>query len=293
MANVDLTKMSKLPNTAEVLSWIAIALVIIGCGLSISTDFLPHEIASYTLSASLSLFILAFILWLWAGHKFVEVYHELLFASFKVSLPDSTIEGTINSFANYFVYAPIYYIPLFMGILNIAFYGSTRASEIHSIILPPQSSSVPLQPFVSTLTVAIPVAVSMILGLSRWYSDPILSNPWCVIQLQDVLKESLKDSRGWLLAFSIATLFFFALSLTLMSTTLTPKTGVPIILWASFILGLTLGLLAGAIHYLIFGYNDKRRYVPILLNGITQERTSRARRTAHQCSRDRGAISLF
>ena len=98
---------------------------------------------------------------------------------------------------------------------------------------------------------AIPVAVSMILGLSRWYSDPILSNPWCVIQLQDVLKESLKDSRGWLLAFSIITLFSFALSLTLMSTTLTPKTGVPIILWASFILGFTLGLLAGAIHYLI------------------------------------------
>jgi len=83
MANVDLTKMSKLPNTAEVLSWIVIALAIIGCGLSISTDFLPHEIASYTLSASLSLFILAFILWLWAGHKFVEVYHELLFASLR------------------------------------------------------------------------------------------------------------------------------------------------------------------------------------------------------------------
>jgi len=99
--------------------------------------------------------------------------------------------------------------------------------------------------------VAIPVAVSMILGLSRWYSDPILSNPWCIIQLQDVLKESLKGSRGWLLAFSITTLFFFAFSLTLMSTTLTPKTDVSTILWASFILGVTLGLLAGAIHYLI------------------------------------------
>jgi len=247
MANMDLAKISKLLNTAKALSWAAIALAIIGCGLSISTDFLPHEIASYTPFASLSLFILAFILWLSASDEFVVVYHELLFASFKVSLPDSTIKGTINSLlANYFVYAPIYYIPLFMGILNIAFYGSTRA-----IILPPQSSSVPLQPFVSTLTVAIPVAVSMILGLSRWYSDPILSNPWCVIQLQDALKESLKSSRGWLLAFSIATLFFFALSLTLMSTTLTPKTDVSTILWASFILGVTLGLLAGAIHYLI------------------------------------------
>jgi hypothetical protein len=30
-----------------------------------------------------------------------------------------------------------------------------------------------------------------------------------------------------------------------------------------------------------------------LLNGITQERTSRARRTAHQHSRDRGAISAL
>jgi hypothetical protein len=227
-----------LPNTAEVLSWIAIALAIIGCGLSISTDFLPHEIASYTLSASLSLFILAFILWLWAGHKFMEVYH--------VSLPDSIIKGTIISFANYFAYAPIYYIPLFIGLLNIAFYGSTRA-----IILLPQPSSVPLQPFVSTLTVAIPVTVLMILGLSKWYSDSILSNPLCVIQLQDALKENLKGNRGWLLAFSISTLFFFALSPTLISTTLTPKTDVPTIFWASFILGVTLGLLASAIHSLI------------------------------------------
>jgi hypothetical protein len=251
MADVDLAKISKLPNTAKALSWAAIALAFIGCGLSVSTDFLSHEIASYTPFVSLSLFILAFIFWLLAGREFVDVYHELLFASFKVSLPDSTIEGTINSFANYFAYAPLFYIPLFMGILNIAFYGPTRASEIHSIILPPRSSSVPLQPFVSTLTVAIPVAVSIILGLSRQYSDPILSNPWCVIQLQDALKENLKSNRGWLLAFSIATLFFFALSLTLMSMTLTPKTGVPIILWASFILGVTLGLLAGAIHSLI------------------------------------------
>ena len=246
MANVDLAKVSKLPNTAKALSWTAIALAIIGCGLSISTDFLPHEIASYTLFASSLLFILTFILWLLAGREFVDVHHELLFASFKVSLPDSTIEGTIISFEKYIVYAPIYYILLFMGILNIAFYGSTRA-----IILSTQSSSVPLQPFVSTLTVAIPVAVSMILGLSRWYSDPILSNPWCVIQLQDTLKESLKSNRGWLLAFSIATLFFFALSLTLMSMTLTPKTDVLTILWASYTLGVALGLLAGAIHYLI------------------------------------------
>jgi len=172
MANVDLAKISKLPNTAKALSWAAIALAIIGCGLSISTDFLSHEIASYTLFASLLLFALAFIPWLWVGHKFVDVYHELLFASFKVSLPDSIIEGTINSFAKYFAYAPIYYIPLLMGILNIAFYGPTRA-----IILPTPSSSVPLQPFVSTLTVAIPVAVSIILGLSKWYSDPILAIP--------------------------------------------------------------------------------------------------------------------
>jgi hypothetical protein len=251
MADVDLAKISELTNTAKVLSWAAIALAIIGCALSISTDFLSHEIASYTPFASLLLFALAFILWLWVGYKFVDVYHELLFASFKVSLPDSMIEGTIISFANYFAYAPIYYILLFMGILNIAFYGPTRASEIHSVILPPRSSSVPLQPFVSTLTVAIPVAVSIILGLSRQYSDPVLSNPWCVIQLQDALKENLKSNRGWLLAFSIATLFFFALSLTLMSMTLTPKTDVSTILWASFILGVTLGLLAGAIHSLI------------------------------------------
>jgi hypothetical protein len=36
-----------------------------------------------------------------------------------------------------------------------------------------------------------------------------------------------------------------------MSTTLTPKTDVSTILWASYILGSILGLLAGAIHYLI------------------------------------------
>jgi len=250
MANVDLAKVSKLSNTAKVLSWTAIVLAIIGCGLSIFTDFLPHEIASYTLFAFLLLFALAFYSWLYVNDEFVDVYHELLFASFKVSLPDSTIEGTINSFAKYFVYAPLFYTLLFMGILNIAFYGSTRASEIHSIILPPQSSSVPLKPFVSTLTVAIPVAVSMILGLSKWY-DPILSNPRCIIQLQDVLKESLKAGRGRLLAFSIGTLSFLALSLLLMSTKLTPKTDVLTILWASFILGITLGLLASAIHYLI------------------------------------------
>ena len=245
MVNVDLAKISELPNTAKALSWAAIALAFIGCGLSISTDFLPHEIASYTLTISLVLFLLAFIPWLLAGREFVDVYHELLFASFKVSLPDSVIEGTINSFANYFAYAPLFYILLFMGILNIAFYGPTRA-----IILPPQSS-LPLQPFVSTLTVAIPVAVSIILWLSRLYSDPILSNPWCVIQLQDTLKENLKSVMERLQEYSIGTLFFFALSLTLMSTTLTPKTNVLIILLASFILGVTLGLLAGAIHSLI------------------------------------------
>jgi hypothetical protein len=61
MANVDLAKVSKLPNMAKVLSWIAIALAMISCGLSIYTDFLPHEIASYTLSASLLLFISVFI----------------------------------------------------------------------------------------------------------------------------------------------------------------------------------------------------------------------------------------
>lgn len=251
MANMDLAKISKLPNTAKALSWAAIALAIIGCGLSISTDFLSHKIASHTLTISLVLFLLAFIPWLSAGREFVDVYYELLFASFKVSLPDSIIEGTINSFAKYFAYAPIYYILLFMGILNIAFYGPTRASEIHSVILSTQSSSVPLQPFVSTLTVAIPVAVSMILGLSRWYSDPILSNPWCVIQLQDAHKENLKSERGWLLAYSITTLFSLALSFSLMSMTLTPKTDVSTILWASFILGVTLGLLAGDIHSLI------------------------------------------
>jgi hypothetical protein len=251
MANVDLAKVSKLPNTAKVLSWIAIVLAMISCGLSIYTDFLPHEIASYTLFASLFLFALAFIPWLLAGREFVDVYHELLFASFKVSLPDSIIEGTINSFANYFAYAPLFYIPLFIGFLNIAFYGPTRASEIHSIILPPQSSSVPLQPFVSTLTVAIPVAVSIILGLSRQYSDPILSNPWCVIQLQDALKENLKSMRERLQAYSISTLFSLVLSLLFMSMTLTPKTDVPIILWISLILGAALGLLASAIHSLI------------------------------------------
>jgi hypothetical protein len=181
----------------------------------------------------------------------MEVHHELLFASFKASLPDSIIEGTINSFTKYFVYAPLFYIPLFMGILNIAFYGPTRASEIHSIILPPQSSSVPLQPFVNTLTVAIPVAVSIILGLSRQYSDPILSNPWCIIQLQDALKENLKSERGWLQAYSISTLFSLVLSLLFMSMTLTPKTDVPIILWISVTLGAALGLLAGVIHSLI------------------------------------------
>jgi hypothetical protein len=49
---------------------------------------------------------------------------------------------------------------------------------------------------VNTLTVAIPVTVLMILGLSKWYSDSILSNPLCVIQLQDALKENLKGNRG-------------------------------------------------------------------------------------------------
>jgi hypothetical protein len=250
MANVDLAKVSKLPNTAKALSWVAIALAMIGCGLSIYTDFLPHEIASHTLTASLFLFISAFIPWLLAGHKFVDVHHELLFASFKASLPDSIIKGTIISFTKYFVYAPLFYIPLFMGILNIAFYGSTRASEIHSIILPPQSSSLPLQPFVSILTVAIPVTVSIILGLSKWYSDSI-SNPWCVIQLQDALKENLKSMRERLQAYSISTLFSLVLSLLFMSMTLTPKTDVPIILWISLILGAALGLLASAIHSLI------------------------------------------
>jgi hypothetical protein len=267
MVNVDLAKVSKLPNTAEVLSWIAIALAIIGCGLSILTDFLPHEIASHTLTISLVSFLLAFIPWSFTGYKLVDVFHDTLITSFKVDLGalgnidaqtlsairqfllGPTPERLITAFVKYFeIHALTFYTPIFIGILNIVFYGSTRASEIHATaILPSQSLSVPLQPFVSTLIVAIPITVSIILGIGERRSSSISSDPGCIIQLWPIIK----SRRTWLFIVFIDVLIFLALSFFFMPVTLTPKTDVLSILWASSILGMNLGLLASIIHYLI------------------------------------------
>ena len=265
MVNTDLTKINELINRAKVLLWMAFILAGLSLTLSIITYFLPYKTASRTLSASLVLFLSAFISWLLIGRGLIDAYHDLLFTSFKVDLADLGVLGNIDFqtlktirqfllgptperflgiFVKYFrIYAPFFYILVFNGFLNTIFYILTKVLEVN----------VPLQSFANALIVAIPVTVSIILGLSWWRGETTSSDPLCIIQLQDYLRDYLKGGRMWLFEYFIYILLSLALSFFLMPITLTPKTEVLRIFSASLILGTTFGLLAGAIHCLISG----------------------------------------
>jgi hypothetical protein len=271
MANTDLAKISELPNTAKALSWAAIALAIIGCGLSISTDFFPYEIGVFTLIASVIFLLSAFIPWYLAGNYLIPAYHDLWKTSFEISLrilsgsvdnqtlntlhqfqvSHPVLKDLVSMFVKYFgLHARNFYTLDFIGFLNIVFYALTKMLKmIGGTPIP-----IPLQPFVSSLIVAIPVTISIILGLTEWRGNSVLNDPRCILDLWDGIR-AMKSS---MFSDFILLLILLMLSFFFMPITLTPQTWILIIPFASIFIGGALGLLASFVHLLILGisYRD-------------------------------------
>jgi len=249
---------------------IALVLACLGLVLSIVTYFLPPYgiIALILVVISLILLMLAFSLWSLAGSNLIPAFHDLMKTPFErlgkleeflsgnidpkalialrqSQIPDSTLKDLIGTFTNYFgLYALIFYPLEFAGILNVIFY----------VLLEFANFSIPLQPFVGFLTVAVPVTVSIALGLTEWWGDSLLNNPRCILDLLD----NLKSRKSLLFGDFVFLLFFLILSFSLMPITLTLKIGVVPILVASAIIGIDLGFLAGIVHHLVLGtsYRD-------------------------------------
>ena len=268
MANVDLAKISELPNTAKALSWAAIALAIIGCALSILTDFFPYEIGVFTLIVSVILLLSAFIPWYLAGNYLIPAYHDLWKTSFEISLrilsgsvdnqtlntlhqfqvSRPVLKDLVSTFVKYFgLHARNFYTLDFIGLLNIVFYILINMLKII------RETPIPLQPFVSSLVVAIPITISIILGLTEWRGNSVLNDPRCILDLWDgirAIKSSMFSDFILLLILLVPSFFF-------MPITLTPQTWI-IIPFASIFIGGALGLLASFVHLLILGisYRD-------------------------------------
>jgi len=234
MANVDLAKISKLPNTAKVLSRIAIALAMIGCGLSISTDFLPYEISIFTLIVSVILLLSAFIPWYLVGNYLIPAYHDPWKILFEISLrilsgsvdnqtsntlrqfqdSRSVLKDLINTFVKYFdLYTHAFYTLDFIGFLNIVFYALTKMLKmIGGTPIP-----IPLQPFASSLIVAIPITISIILGLTEWRGNSVLNDPKCIPDLWDsigIIKLLMFRDFISLLILLVPSFFFMPITLT-------------------------------------------------------------------------------
>jgi hypothetical protein len=268
MADVDLAKISKLLNTAKALSWAAIALAFIGCALSILTDFLPYEIGVFTLIVSVILLLSAFIPWYLAGNYLIPAYHDLWKTSFEISLrilsgsvdnqtlntlhqfqvSRPVLKDLVSTFVKYFgLHARNFYTLDFIGLLNIVFYILINMLKII------RETPIPLQPFVSSLVVAIPITISIILGLTEWRGNSVLNDPRCILDLWDgirAIKSSMFSDFILLLILLVPSFFF-------MPITLTPQTWI-IIPFASIFIGGALGLLASFVHLLILGisYRD-------------------------------------
>jgi len=249
---------------------IVLVLACLGLVLSIITYFLPpYEIIALILVViSLILLALAFLLWSSAGSDLISAFHDLMKVPFErlgkleeflsgnidpkalialrqSQIPDSTLKDLFATFKKYFgSYAPIFYSLDFVGFLNVIFY----------VLLEFANFSIPLQPFVGFLTVAVPVTVSIALGLTEWRGDSLLNNPNCILDLLDNLK-SRKSQLFWDF---VLLLYLLILSFSLMPITLTLKIGVVPILMASAIIGIDLGFLAGIVHHLVLGtsYRD-------------------------------------
>jgi len=258
---------------------IALVLACLGLVLSIVTYFLPPYgiIALILVVISLILLMLAFSLWSLAGSNLIPAFHDLMKTPFErlgkleeflsgnidpkalialrqSQIPDSTLKDLIGTFTNYFgLYALIFYPLEFAGILNVIFY---ILLEFVSKVI--KNLSIPLQPFVGFLTIAVPVTVSIALGLTEWRGDSLLNNPNCILDLLDNLK-----SRKLLLFGDLVFLFFFLMISFIfmpikLTPTLTPQLRVVLILGASAIIGIDLGFLAGIVHHLMLGasYRD-------------------------------------
>ena len=258
---------------------IVLVLACLGLVLSIITYFLPpyEIIALIRVVISLILLALAFFLWSSAGSNLISAFHDLMKVPFErlgkleeflsgnidpkalialrqSQIPDSTLKDLIGTFKKYFSsYALIFYSLEFAGFLNVIFY---ILLEFVSKVI--KNLSIPLQPFVGFLTIAVPVTVSIALGLTEWRGDLLLNNPNCILDLLDNLKIRkllLFGDLVFLFLFLMISFFFMPIKLT---PTLTPQLRVVLTLGASAIIGIDLGFLAGIVHHLMLGasYRD-------------------------------------
>jgi hypothetical protein len=272
MDNTFLAEIHGRLNRAKVLLKIVLVSASLGLILSILTDFLPYEITGFAVGAVILLTSTS-ILWYLAGRDLISTFHDLMKTPFErlgkleeflsgnidpkalialrqSQIPDSTLKDLIGTFTNYFgLYALIFYSLEFVGFLNVFFYVLLEFAP--KVI---KNFSIPLQPFVGFLTVAVPVTVSIALGLTEWRGDSLLNNPRCILDLLD----NLKSRKSLLFSDFVFLLFFLILSFSLMPITLTLKIGVVPILVASAIIGLDLGFLAGIVHHLVLeaSYRD-------------------------------------
>ena len=274
MDNTFLAEIHGRLNRAKVLLKIVLVLACLGLVLSIITYFLPlYGIIALIFVIPPILLMLAFPLWSSAGSDLISAFHDLMKIPFErlgkleefgnidlktlidlrqSQIPDSTFKDLFATFKKYFdIYTSIFYTLEFVGFLNVFFY---VLLEFAPKVIKNMNFSIPLQPFVGFLTVAVPVTVSIALGLTEWRGDSLLNNPRCILDLLDNLKR-----RKSLLFGDLGFLFLFLiLSSILMPITLTPDIGVIPILMASAIIGIDLGFLASIVHHLVLGtsYRD-------------------------------------
>jgi hypothetical protein len=277
MDNTFLAEIHGRLNRAKVLLKIVLVSASLGLILSLLTDFLPYEIAGFAFGAFIPLLISTPILWYLAGRDLISAFHDLMKTQFErlgkleeflsgnidpkalidlrqSQILDSTLKDLFATFKKYFdTYASIFYTLEFVGFLNVIFY---VLLEFALKVMP--HLSIPLQPFVGFLTVAMPVTVSIALGLTEWRGDSLLNNPRCILDLLDNLKSRkllLFGDLVFLLFTLVSSLFLMPIKLT---PTLTPQLRVVLTLVASAIIGIDLGFLAGIVHHLVLGasYRD-------------------------------------
>jgi len=272
MDNTFLAEIHGRLNRAKVLLKIVLVSASLGLILSILTDFLPYEITGFAVGAVILLTSTS-ILWYLAGRDLIFTFHDLMKTPLEEFLSgnidpkalidlhqsqnlDLTLKDLFATFKKYFdTYASIFYTLEFVGFLNVIFY---ILLEVAPKVIKNMNFSIPLQPFVGFLTIAVPVTVSIALGLTEWRGDSLLNNPNCILDLLDNLK-----SRKLLLFGDLVFLFFFLMISFIfmpikLTSTLTPQLSVVLILGASAIIGIDLGFLAGIVHHLMLGasYRD-------------------------------------
>ena len=272
MDNTFLAEIHGRLNRAKVLLKIVLVSASLGLILSILADFFPYEITGFAVGAVILLTSTS-ILWYLAGRDLISTFHDLMktpleeFLSGNIDpkalidlrqsqILDLTLKDLFATFKKYFdTYASIFYTLEFVGFLNVIFY---VLLEFAPKVIKNMNFSIPLQPFVGFLTIAVPVTVSIALGLTEWRGDSLLNNPNCILDLLDNLKSRkllLFGDLVFLFLFLMISFIFMPIKLT---PTLTPQLSVVLILGASAIIGIDLGFLAGIVHHLMLGasYRD-------------------------------------